>query len=336
MTFPLTGPQAAWGTLIVPVMEISVKDLNDAGGVNGRPLDLVVEDSKGDPQAAVAAMQKLVQVNKVPVVLTIFTNVVTAQAPAAEQLKVPIISTIESPGLTDQSQWNFANSVLLTDTLPLLRDYWKAKGIKRLYAIIPDTSYATFSSPLLTQAAKDLGAEYGESRFKLGETDYRGLVARVKDFNPDAILVTGHGTLDEPLIMRQAREIGIQTPFYSACGCATAKSYRDALGDVGDGLIFAMLRYDKQAAAKLISTYRARLGFDPDYSGIEWYDIVQMVAQAIKTRGYAGDGIRQGLAEIKDFPSVGGGKLTFDQNRQSHQAVALYQLKGTDYTEIKP
>jgi ABC-type branched-subunit amino acid transport system substrate-binding protein len=109
VTFPLTGPQAAWGTLLVPSIEIGVQDVNNAGGANGRPLSLVVEDSKGDPQAAVAAMRKVVQVDRVPVVQTIFTNVVTAQMALADQLKVPIISTIESPGLTDKSPYNFSN-----------------------------------------------------------------------------------------------------------------------------------------------------------------------------------------------------------------------------------
>lgn len=336
VTFPLSGPQAAWGTIIVPIMEIAVQDINAAGGVNGRPLSLVVEDSKGDPQAAVSAMRKVVQVDRVPVVLTIFTNVVTAQIPLAEQLKTPIISTVESPGLAGKSEWNFVNSVLLTDTLPLLSQHWKNKGVKKLFAFIPNTAIAEFGSPLIKQEMQKLGVQYEEAQFKLGETDYRGLIARAKDFSPDAIFVWGHGTVDEAVIMRQVRELGIQAPLYAGCGCPTVKSYREALGEVGEGLIFGSLKYDKQAAAKVISAYKERLGFEPDYAAIEWYDIVHMTAEAIKRNGYTGDGIRQGLAGIKDFPSIGGGQLSFDETGQTQQQVALYQMKGQEIVEIQP
>ena len=60
VTYPLSGPQGAWGQLLVPAMEIAVRHANDAGGVNGRPLALVVEDSKGNPEGAVSDRKSVV------------------------------------------------------------------------------------------------------------------------------------------------------------------------------------------------------------------------------------------------------------------------------------
>jgi len=60
VTYPLSGPQGAWGQLLIPAMEIAVADVNAAGGVNGRPLALVIEDSKGNPEGAISAMRKVV------------------------------------------------------------------------------------------------------------------------------------------------------------------------------------------------------------------------------------------------------------------------------------
>ena len=115
VTYPLSGPQGAWGQLIVPAIEIAVQHVNAAGGVNGRPLALVVEDSKGNPEAAVSAMRKVVQVDGVQAILTIFTNVVSAQMPLAQQFKVPLLSPVEAPGLTAKSDhWVFAHSSLLS------------------------------------------------------------------------------------------------------------------------------------------------------------------------------------------------------------------------------
>ena len=336
VTFPLTGPQAAWGTLLVPAVEMGVQDVNDAGGVSGRPLSLVVEDSKGDPQAAVAAMRKVVQVDRVPVVQTIFTNVVTAQMTLADQLKVPIISTIEAPGLTDRSPYNFANSVTMADVLPLHSQHWQNQGYMKMFAFLPNTSIGEIYSPLLKGEAEKLGIQYDEARFKLGETDFRGLVSRAKDFGPDMIITAGHGTIDEANIMRQARELGIQVPLYGSCGCITAKSYREAMGELAEGFTFTTLKYDPQAAEKFITAYRQKMGFDPDYAALENYDIVFMIRDAIARGGYTGDGIQKALSEIKDFQSIGGGTISMGPNRQTKQTVAMYQIRNGQVTEIQP
>ena len=83
VTYPLSGPSGSWGQLLVPAIEIGVQHINQAGGVNGHPLALVVEDSKGNPEGAVSSMRKVVQVDGVQVIMTIFTNVVSAQIPLA-------------------------------------------------------------------------------------------------------------------------------------------------------------------------------------------------------------------------------------------------------------
>ena len=227
VTYPLSGPFGAWGQLLVPAIEIAVDQVNQAGGVNGHPLKLVVEDTKGNPEGAVSAMRKVVQVDQVPAILTIFTNVVSAQIPLADQFKVPIISPVEAPGLVARSHWAFAHSPLLTSTLPLLGEHWKNTKIKRLFAFFPNTPIAKFASPTTKAEAEKLGLTYEEALFKLGDTDFRGLIARAKGFNPDAILIYGHGTPDEGVIMKQIRELGMNTPMFNACACVTVKSYRE-------------------------------------------------------------------------------------------------------------
>ena len=58
VTYPLSGPFGAWGQLLIPAIELGVQHVNEAGGVNGRPLSLIVEDSKGNPEGAVSSMRK--------------------------------------------------------------------------------------------------------------------------------------------------------------------------------------------------------------------------------------------------------------------------------------
>ncbi len=326
VTYPLSGPFGAWGQLLVPAIELGVQHVNEAGGVNGRPLSLVVEDSKGNPEGAISAMRKVVQVDRTAVVMTIFTNVVSAQMPLADQLKVPIISPVEAPGLVAKSEWAFAHSPLLARTLPLITGHWQKQGVKKVFAFFPNTPIAKFASPATKAEADRLSIQYEEALFKLGETDFRGLITRAKSFNPDAIFIFGHGTPEEGVIMKQIRELGMTTQMYNGCACVTVKSYRESAGTAANGVVYAGFKYDVAAAKKLIDAYRMKLGFDPDYAGLEVYDMIFMIADAIKRNGYTGDGIRQGLATIKDFKSIGGGVVSMGPDRQSLVAVGLYQV----------
>ncbi len=339
VTYPLSGPQGAWGQLLVPAMEIAVQHVNESGGVKGRPLALVIEDTKGNPEGAVSAMRKVVQVDRVAAILTIFTNVVSAQMPLADQLKVPLLSPVESPGLVAKSQWTFAHSPPLDRKLPMIVARWKRDNVKRLFAFYPNTPIAKPSSVAVTAAIQTLGIQYEEVLFKLGDTDFRGLITRAKSFNPDVIFINGHGTLDEGVLVKQIRELGMSTQVYNGTGIMTSKNFRETVGKAAEGMIYASLKYDVVAAKKLMDAYRAKLGFDPDFAGLEVYDMVFMIAEAIGKYGYSGDGIRRGLTEIKDFRSIGGGLVSMDKDRQSIVAIALYLVKDAvkpEFVEITP
>jgi len=340
VTYPLSGPQGAWGQLIVPAIEIAVAHANAAGGVNGRPLALVVEDSKGNPEAAVSAMRKVVQVDGVQAILTIFTNVVSAQMPLAQQFKVPLLSPVEAPGLTAKSgNWVFAHSSLLSRNLPLLEQRWKNKGVKRIFGFYPNTPIAPYGSGLIQAAADRIGAVHENVLFKLGDTDFRSLIIRAKAFNPDAIMIWGHGTPDEGVIMKQARELGVTTQMYNGSATPTVKSYREAAGKAMDGLIYSGFKYDRASAQRLIDDYKAKLGFEPDFAALEVYDMINMVAAGIKANGYDGEGIRKYVASLKDFKSIGGGLVSMDADGQTENPVGLYLVKDGEkgvFEEIQP
>ena len=340
VTYPLSGPQGAWGQLIVPAIEIAVAHANAAGGVNGRPLALVVEDSKGNPEAAVSAMRKVVQVDGVQAILTIFTNVVSAQMPLAQQFKVPLLSPVEAPGLTAKSDhWVFAHSSLLSRNLPLLEQRWKNKGVKRIFGFYPNTPIAPYGSGLIQAAADRIGAVHENVLFKLGDSDFRSLIIRAKAFNPDAIMIWGHGTPDEGVIMKQARELGVTTQMYNGSATPTVKSYREAAGKAMDGLIYSGFKYDRASAQRLIDDYKTKLGFEPDFAALEVYDMINMVAAGIKANGYDGEGIRKYVASLKDFKSIGGGLVSMDADGQTENPVGLYLVKDGEkaiFEEIQP
>jgi branched-chain amino acid transport system substrate-binding protein len=92
VTMPLTGSQAGYGNDFVIGMRQSLKDINDAGGVGGRPLELVVIDTQAEPALGINAMNRLINVDKVPVILTAWSAVVKAQAPTANREKTLLLN----------------------------------------------------------------------------------------------------------------------------------------------------------------------------------------------------------------------------------------------------
>jgi branched-chain amino acid transport system substrate-binding protein len=336
VTYPLTGPLAAFGTQVLPSIEIAADDVNKAGGIKGRPVKLVVEDTRSTPEGGVAAMRKVVDVDKVPVIITIFTNVVTAQIPLAEQSKVPLISPVEAPGVVSGTQWAFAYAPTFDHDLPLLVEHWKKVGIKRLFAFFPDNAIANFYSPTAKDAAQQVGATYDEARYKFGETDYRGIVARARDFDPDSILINGQGTPDDGVLIKQLREIGVNAPLYNGSNNFSTESWRSAVGPYAEGMVFAGFVIDQDKAKPFLDAYKARVNIDASQVCVEAYDQTRMVAQTIEQKGYSGEAIRDGLASLKGFTSVNGGTVEMGDDHQARPAVGLYKIQNNAIVKIQP
>ena len=93
--------------------------------------------------------------------------------------------------------------------------------------------------------------------------------------------------------------MALTTPMFNGSANPTVKTYREAGGKSLEGVIYAGFKYDPAAAKKLIDAYRAKLGFDPDFAALEDYDMVNMIAAAIRKNGYDGEGIRSFLGRSK-------------------------------------
>lgn len=330
VTFPLTGPLANNSVEYMAGLQLAVDDINKHGGVKGHPLQLVVEDTQTTPQGGVASMRKLVDVDRVPVILTIFTNVVTAQMPLADQLKVPILSPIETPGVVGKAQYAFADAARYDLVAPLLQAYWKAHNVKRVFAFLGNNAQGLVYSPLVKATVQTAGAEYQEALINLTETDFRGVITRAKEFNPDAMFFEASGSQAETTAIRQVRELGITAQFYEDSNFFQTRTWREAVGPYSEGMIFGGLKIDTNAPSvqAFAKAYRAKTGIAPGYVPGEFYDMVHMIARAIEIGGYNGEGVRNALASIKDVPSIFGGTITMGASHYTDiSAESLWQVR---------
>jgi branched-chain amino acid transport system substrate-binding protein len=327
-SIPMTGPLVLSVKESFAGAELALEDINRRGGVNGHPLQLVAEDSQGSPQAGVAAMRKLVQVDGVKVMFTLYTNVVTAQIPLADQLKVPFMTMVEVPGVVSKGLYGFDHASNGGLTVPVLREYWRKTKVKRIFAFLGNNAFGQGYSALLKPAALAIGAEYSEAFLDLNETDFRGVVTRAKEFNPDVVLATAQGGAAETTVLRQVRELGMTVTMYTPTNNFDQKTWRDAMGPYAEGMIFAGLNVDPVAGRDFIRAYKAKMGYSPGYQAGEAWDIMRIMAYALGKAGYDSEGVRKEFAALKDFPSVLGGTLTMgDDHYTQIGAVALWHVK---------
>ncbi len=337
-TYPLTGPLAGFAKDLIPALEMGVADINARGGIKGRPVQLVLEDSRSSPEGGVASYRKVVEVDKAAAVLSVMTNVVTAQIPLADQMKVPVLSGVEAPGLSAKGQFSFAHSNRSSLALPALVQHFKAVGLKRVFTFLPDNAFGEIVSKGAQEAVKSIGAEYSEARFKLGAGEYRGIVARGKEFSPDAVMIVSQGTADDGNVIRQLREIGVNAPIFMTSNMYDTKPWRDSVGAYVEGMIMSGLHIDQSvpAAKDFYTRYRAKNGRPPSYVHAEIYDMTMMIADAIDKVGADGVAIRDYMVSLKDFPTVLGGKFSMAADRQSVLPVSLWRVRGDQLVRIKP
>ncbi len=336
LAWPLTGALAGFGKDIQRVFPMAEADIN-VKGINGRKVQLVLEDSRSTPEGGIAAFRKLVEVDKVISVQSIFTNIVTAQIPLSDQLKIPLVSTVEAPGLSARGQYTFQHSAGFANILPVLSQHMKLVGAKRIYAFFPDSSYGELLSPRFSTALRATGAEYADARFKFGQSDYRGNAARAKEYNPDFIIVTGQGTADDGNLIRQLREIGITIPIYPAANVYGIKSWRESVGSYVTGMTMAGPDFEESdpVTKDFLTRFRARYGEDPQYSVGLNYDLLRMIASAVEKAGTDGNAIRNYLANLKDYPSVTGAKVSMDAEHQTRLPVFMLREQGGKLVRIK-
>jgi branched-chain amino acid transport system substrate-binding protein len=335
LTYPLTGPLAQITGEFIPAAELAAADLNRHGGIKGRPVQLDVEDTQATPQGGIAALRKLVQVDGVQAVMTIYTNVATAQIPLADQLKVPIIAPVEAPGVMSAGQYSFAHAVGFADVGPLLTRYWKQVRAKRIFAFLGNNGYGHTVAPAVRDAVRGSGADYDEAFVDLDATDYRGSVVRAKEYNPDQIIISVQGGAPETSIVRQCRELGITCQLVNPSDFYQSKSWREGAGPYAEGMIFGGLYVNPAISRDFIRGYRAKVGSDPVYGAAEVYNMVKIMAYAIGKAGYNGEAIRSALLNLRGVPSVFGGTLEMRPNHYTKiSAIGLFRVRAGNLVPI--
>ena len=308
----LTGPGETYGTVANQAKQMAVDEINAAGGVNGRMLELVVEDSKCSAQDAITAYNKLTDVDGVKIILgTSCSGAMLGAAPLAEEDGVVMFSGLATnPDIAEAGDYIFRTSMsdaqLGIDTGNLL---W-ADGIRTLATINEVTDYAEgVRRESVAQFEKRGGQVVGEERYPSDTTDFRSQLTKLINANPDALHVAAQAEFAGGTIVKQARELGFDGPIYSDVVVVGATALEIA-GDAATGVtaVTADLDPANNRAKDVLKNFREKYGVVtlPWYLGSA-YDDVYITAECLKKTDddQDADGFRDCLYEVTWSGAIG-------------------------------
>jgi branched-chain amino acid transport system substrate-binding protein len=314
---PLTGPNAQYGAQWKQGFDLALDEINGAGGINGRPLAYIFEDTQSDPRQSVAVAQKFVADPRIVVELGDFSSPASmAASPIYQKAKlVQFGFTNSHPDFTKGGDYMWSNSVSQSDEQPLNAAYAiKRLGLKRIAVLHLNTDWGRTSKDIFVKTAKEMGAEIVATEgYMADEKDFRSTLVRVRDAKPDGLMLISYYS-DAALIARQVKQAGLNLPTVAASSVYSPK-FIELGGDAVEG-IFTASRYfpdDKRPQVRnFVTKFKAKYDKEPDAFNAYAYDTIILIAQVMRESGTDRKAIHDGLAKVKDVPSVIFGKATFD------------------------
>ena len=320
----LTGNVAQYGTSTINGFKLKVKEINAAGGINGKKIEIVEADSKGDVQEAINAFKKMVSQDKID----IFVGEVTsgpslAIAPLAQQAKIPMI-TATGTAFDITKGKDFVYRTTFTDPYQgvVVAKYAKAKGYKNITVL---TNTVGLANAFKEQAKKE-GIQVKEEQYTADDKDFRALLTKVKGYNSEVIFVPDYyNTIG--LILTQAKELGINAQFMGGDGW---DGIQTNFGKVANGAIFAsQFAPDDpdQNVQKFIAAYKNEYKIDPIIFAALGYDTGTILETALKNVSdlSSKDAIKEAIKKFDG--TLVTGSLKFDAERNPEKKVTFIEVK---------
>lgn len=345
MAMPMTGSQAGFGVDFVKGARMAVADINARGGVNGRPLEMVEVDTQADTQLAIAGVNRLVHVNKVPVFLTGWSGVVKAVAPIANREKVLEFNVAASaPEIARLGEYVYTTFPLAEVDVTALATYTaRTLGKKRAAVLYLNNETGIEPARLYKEAFEKAGGQVvAFEAYDDKATDYSGAILKVRAANPDVVHV--HGLIvDIPAVIGQMRQLGL-TQRVTSYGAAYNTKVIERLGSAAEGLIVTSLApgaADNPNVPAWIERWKKTENRVPTALSYTQYthDSAYLVADLFKwclDKGLepSGENMRKALLAIRHFDHPLAGALEIGDDHRVRKPVYLMTVDKGQFVPL--
>lgn len=347
LNYELSGNVATYGQSLSEGVEFAIEEINKAGGVLGKQIEVVKVDNKSETAEAANVATKLATRDKVVTILGPATSGNTkAAAPIAVQNKVPLVSasataddvTVDSNGKVRE----FIFKTCFSDSFQgVIGADFAAKDLgKKNAAILVDTT--SDYSKGLSKNFKETFEKHGgkivtEQAYQAKETDFKAVLTKIKGSNPDVIYLPGYYE-EVGLIVKQARDLGITVPIVGGDGYESPKLVELAGKAALNGVYFTNHYSSKDTSAEVVNfqkAFKAKYNREPNGFNALGYDLGYFFADAVKRAGEANAvKVKDAMAATKDFKGITG-KFSIDENHNPVKSITILEMKNGEQTFLK-
>ena len=309
---PLTGAVAASGTFVSQGAEIAAEEINAAGGIEGKKIELIIEDNKSNPKEAVAAAEKLIVRDEVPVMMGAWSSTYTlAVMPKLMEYEVPMVVETSSSGkiTTEGNPWVFRISPTSEMEATAFKDEIDAFNIKKAHFLSVNNDWGLGAAKEFQKVLQEKGIEIGITEtMNADATDMSAQISAIKAAGGDTLFITT-GVEQLTLVLKQAADLRLEQQIITTGGSQAPDQLIEQAGAAANGsnhIVFFTPWFpdaveNPDVATKFVKAWEAKgHNFAGLTEGFRGYDGIMTIAAAIeKADSLEPDAIRKALWDVE-------------------------------------
>ena len=326
----MSGDAASYGLAAKQGLDFAVDEINTNGGIDGRQIELIYEDTAHDSKQAVSIMNKFISIDKIGItILADGSGPAMAVAPVAEDNKIVMIATLAStPELSDAGDYIFRTVPSDSYQGFKLTEFAQNHAAKKAAVLFVNDPYGTGIKNVFEKSFS--GETIDTESFQDSATDFRTELTKIKESNPDVIVIVARSEL--PDILKQIKELGIKSILI---GSETTKNddYIRAAGNSAEGF-YSVFFSEPQDYKYYRKNFYAKYGKNPEGYSYYSYDAVYVLADAIeKTNSTDPTIIKDQL--YKEKLNGSSGIIQFDSNGDvTNRPFDIFRVENGTFVKV--
>ncbi len=349
----ITGPASPLGTPERDTLLMLEEAINEAGGINGQPLELIIYDTASDETKAVMATKKLIEDDQVLAIIgPSQTGTTLAVVDIVEKAEIPLISMAAGIEITEPvKKWVFKTAQTDVMAVSKIVDYLTWQGIDKVAVIYVSNAFGESGRNQIILQAPEAGIEVvAEESFGVEDTDMTAQLTRIRGSQAQAVICWGTNP-GPAMVAKNMMQLGVDLPLLQSHGISNMK-FIELAGEGAEGVIFPgskLLVVDelpdddpqKEVLLEYASLFEEKYEVSARMSGGHFgghaWDALHLLGQAIEQVGADQAAIRDALENTTDFVGIGG-VFNFsaeDHSGLSKEAMVMVEIKDGEWTLLE-
>lgn len=337
LSAPITGQYAETGKSFRESVELAILKINTEGGIKGRPIELIIGDSQGNPATAKRVARQFTDDKRIIAEIGDFTNTcsMAAQPIYHRAGMVQLSPTTSHPSFVPGSPYSFSLYGIQTTTdAPFMARMAVEKfGKKKLAVAYLNTDWGIVTKKFFIEKATQLEAEIiAEEPYLDGAKDFKGLIEKIRAAKPDVLFLSSM-VPDAAGICRQKKESGWNEVILMGAIPLHTPEFIQLAGDAAENVLISSMFFPKDPRKEVqdfVNAYKKPYNRIPDWFAAIAYDSMELLAEALKKGNADRKSIHEALSNIKNFSGVTG-KITFGKHGDVVREYLLLHVKNGEF-----